>query len=146
MLRCFALLAVLIMPLAQAEEDGPETTPAEAGFVFDNATCPAFLTGIWLANSQQDVAPGADQAIWHVTQAMVFNADGTLERAFASGVAGDDPEETKTYGTWQAGPGPEKDRCALSLTYEEGQSEADGVTVLTRTRILLGGQPFTRSE
>lgn len=146
MLRRFALCAVLALAPAAAQEepDGPADT--ETAFVFDNTACPVFLTGIWLANSQQDVAPGPDQALWHVTEAMVFNADGTLEHAFASGISGDTPEETKTFGTWTAAPGQVKDRCNLAFVLEEGEKRSGEVAVLARTRILLDGQPFTRAQ
>jgi hypothetical protein len=145
MLRHLALLALLAVPLAHAEEDGPDSTPAEPPFTFDNTVCPAFLTGIWLANSQQDVAPGPDQALWHVTEALVLNEGGVLEQAFASGISGDEPEETKTFGVWTAGPGSAADRCAFAFTFEEGARMAGEVKVLTRARILVDGQAFARS-
>lgn len=142
----FVLALPLLLMQALAQEEPPGEAASEPDFKLDNTACPTFMVGIWLANSQQDVAPGADQAIWHVTEAMVFNADGTLEHAFASGVSGDEPEETKTFGVWTAGPGSAPDRCAVSLSLEEGERRAAEVLALTRTSILLDGQAFTRAE
>ncbi|MFT3810675.1 MAG: hypothetical protein QM698_12215 [Micropepsaceae bacterium] len=140
------LFALAVLPaMAQDGDDGADVA-AGAPFTFDNTACPAFLTGVWLANSQQDVAPGPDQALWHVTEAMVFNADGVLEHAFASGVAGDEPEETKTFGTWLATPGPAKDRCAVTFTFEEGERRASEVVVTAETRMSIDGQAFTRAR
>lgn len=145
MLRRSALIAALLVAPAAAQEEPDGTAGAEPPFIFDNATCPGFLTGIWLANSQQDVAPGPDQALWHVTEALVLNESGVLERAFAAGISGDEPEETKTFGTWATGAGSAADRCTLSFVFEEGQRQMGEVVVLTRTRILVDGQAFTRS-
>lgn len=141
----FAAVLCLTPACAQGAEESAEGA-AETAFTFDNTACPAFLTGVWLANSQQDVAPGPDQALWHVTEAMVFNADGVLEHAFASGVAGDEPEETKTFGTWTAAPGPMKDRCAVNFTFEEGERRTSEVVVTAETRIAIDGQAFTRAR
>ncbi len=140
-----AALVCLMPAMAQDGEEGIDTGP-ETAFTFDNTACPAFLSGVWLANSQQDVAPGPDQALWHVTEAMVFNADGVLEHAFASGVAGVEPEETKTFGTWAAAAGPAKDRCAVSFTFEEGERRMSEVVVNAETRIAIDGQAFTRAR
>lgn len=142
----FALALLLPLLPALAQEEPPGEAEPEPAFKLDNAACPDFLTGIWLANSQQDVAPGPDQAIWHVTEAMVFNGDGTLEHAFASGVSGDEPEETKTFGVWTAGPGRAEDRCVVSLVFEEGEQRTAEVLAVTRTSILLDGQALTRAE
>lgn len=139
-----ALAALLALPAAaQDGEDGAPDT-GEPVFAFDNAACPAFLTGVWLANSQQDIGKGGAQALWHVTEAMVLNETGISERAFAAGVAGDEPEETKTAGTWAAGPGAAKDRCNLAFVYEEGERQSSEVTVESQSRIQVDGQPFTR--
>ena len=139
------LLALAGLPAyAQDGEDGVDA--AVPAFTFDNASCPIFLTGIWLANSQQDVAPGPEQALWHVTEAIVFNADSVLEHAFASGVAGEEPEETKTFGTWAAGPGAAKDRCTLAIVFEEGEKRASEVVVSAANRVMIDGQPFTRAR
>ena len=138
-----AVLAALAMPpVALAEEDGPDETAPDAPFTLDNAACSAFLTGIWLANSQQDFGG----ALWHVTEALVFNPDGRLEQAFAAGTAGEDPEETKTFGAWTAGPGGAADRCAVTIVFEEGETRALEVAALTGTRILVDGQAFTRAR
>ena len=138
-----AVLAALAMPpVALAEEDGPDEAAPDAPFTLDNAACPAFLTGIWLANSQQDFGG----ALWHVTEALVFNPDGRIEQAFAAGTAGEEPQETKTFGAWTAGPGTAKDRCALSLVFEEGERRDVEVAALAATRILVDGQPFTRAR
>lgn len=144
MLRCFALCAALFVTPVTAQEGAEGDVIVDPPFTLDNSACPAFLTGIWLATSQQDVAPGPGEALWSVTEAMVFNAGGMLEHAFASGVAGDEPEETKTFGTWTAGPGAAPDRCALSLVFEEGETRAGEVVVTGQTGITIDGQAFTR--
>ena len=82
----------------------------------------------------------------HVTEALVFNPDGRIEQAFAAGTAGEEPQETKTFGAWTAGPGRAKDRCALSLVFEEGERRDVEVAALAATRILVDGQPFTRAR
>lgn len=136
-----ALAALLALP-ALAEEGQEET--GDAPFVFDNAACPTFLAGIWLANSQQDIGTDGAPALWHVTEALVLNANGILELAFASGVAGEEPEETKTPGAWTAGAGAAKDRCTLDLAFEGGARRRSEVAVISETRIRVDGQPFTR--
>ncbi len=144
MLRRFALCAVIALPSAVAQEEPDGDPAADAPFVFDNAACQVFLAGIWLANSQQDIGTGGAQALWHVTEALVLNDTGVAELAFASGVAGDEPEETKTAGTWTAAPGDAPDRCVLALAFEEGQRQDSAVTVTAETRIQVDGQAFTR--
>lgn len=118
--------------------------PGEAPFAFDNTTCPVFMAGIWLANSQQDVGRGGEQALWHVTEALVLNEGGKLELAFASGISGDEPVETKTFGAWTAAPGATENSCALTLAFEEGERRMSPVAVHAETRILVDGQAFTR--
>ena len=145
-MRAVVLCALMLAAPAAAQDGDDSAAPVEAAFTFDNTTCPAFLTGVWLANSQQDVAPGPDQALWHVTEAIVFNADGVLEHAFASGVAGDEPEETKTFGTWIASPGTTKNRCTLAITFEEGETRTSEVAVTAQTRMTIDGQAFTRAR
>ncbi len=142
MLRCFALCAVLLATPVAAQEEAEGDAAAEAPFTLDNAACPAFLAGIWLANSQQDFGG----AIWHVTEALVLNPNGVVELAFAAGVSGDEPEETKTFGTWVAGPGSAKDRCALIIAFEEGERRIVEAAALTATQIRVDGQAFTRAR
>lgn len=142
MLRRAVLAALLLFPAALAAEEEPNAAAPDAPFTLDNSACPAFLTGIWLANSQQDLGG----ALWHVTEALVFNPDGRIEQAFAAGTAGDDPEETKTFGTWTAGPGATSDRCAVTLIFEEGETRSVDVAALTGTRVLIEGQAFTRAR
>ena len=146
MLRRVTLIAVMLLATAAAQDEPDGEPEPDTPFKLDNTACPTFLTGIWLANSQQDVAPGPDQALWHVTAALVLNPDGKVEQAFAAGVAGDEPEETKTFGTWLAGPGSAKDRCTLAIVFEEGEQRTAEVTATTGTRILIDGQAFPRAR
>ncbi len=147
--RRFAI-AALVLTVAGAgarAQDGIVLDGAEEpAFTLDTAACPNFLAGIWLATSQQDVGRGGEQALWHVTEALVLDASGVLELAFASGIAGDETEETKSYGVWAATAGARGDRCALTLSFDEGESWTLDVTASSRTRMQAGGQAFTRAR
>lgn len=146
MRRSLVLAALLAVAPAHAEGEVTAEAPGAPAFRLDSAACPAFLSGIWLANSQQDVGRGGDPAIWHVTQALVLDASGRLEFAFAAGIAGDEPEETKTFGAWTAGPGAAAETCALTLVFEESERRTLSVTATSQTRMQAGGQSFTRAR